>query len=290
MFKYCRVNEYSIKSLVDNTLFLNHLNKMNDSAEGFCSVISGFPDYEDKSERYDLILNTWNGGADWLPSKDEYTEYIDSMRVEEPNVPEILDSTRISCFTNTALNPTMWAHYAGDRTGICIEFNEEMLKDLDDIYVFDVKYLSRPPTIDTAVLTLIADQVEFDNYALHKGYTDGYEHLYEKGFEEGRSILWEIFNGILATKSLEWSYENEKRLTYLLSFSHEDQLAKTNKSGINVKLPEGCIKSVILGEKTSDDDKKIITSALKNSGRDVNLMRAVRKQGEYLLTLIEESL
>ncbi|WP_233209839.1 MULTISPECIES: DUF2971 domain-containing protein [unclassified Pantoea] len=263
---------------------------MNDSAEGFCNIISGFPDYNEKNERYDLILKTWVGESGWLPSEDEYNEYISSMREVEPSVPELLDSARISCFTNTALNPTMWAHYARDRTGICIEFDEVKIKELEDAYVFDVKYLDRPPTVDTAVLTLIADQVEYNNDALFKGYTDGYEPLYEQAFEEGRSLLWEIFNGMLATKSQDWSYEQEKRLIYLLSFPKEEQLAKTNKSGINVPLPKDCIKSVILGERTNLHDENLVVSALKKHEGSINLKRVVRKQGEYLLSIHDEIL
>ncbi|HCR1993737.1 TPA: DUF2971 domain-containing protein, partial [Enterobacter hormaechei subsp. steigerwaltii] len=288
LFKYCPISEYSIKSLVENKLYLNHLNMMNDSAEGFCNVISGFPDYNEKTERYDLILKTWCGESGWLPSEDEYNEYIDSMREIEPSVPELLDSARISCFTNTALNPTMWAHYARDRTGICIEFDENKIKELEDMYIFDVKYLDRPPTVDTAVLTLIADQVEYNNDAIFKGYTDGYEHLYEQAFEEGRSVLWEVFNGMLATKSQEWSYEQEKRLIYLLSFPEEEQLAKNDKIGINISLPEGCIKSVILGERTTAHDKDLIIAAIKKHEGSIKLKRAVITQGEYLLSIRDE--
>ena len=288
LFKYCPISEYSIESLVENKIYLNHLNMMNDSAEGFCNVISGFPNYKEKNERYDLILKTWYGESGGLPSEDEYNEYIGSMREEEPSVPELLDSARISCFTNTALNPTMWAHYARDRTGICIEFDEDKIKELEDAYVFDVKYLDRPPTIDTAVLTLIADQVGYNNDALFKGYIDGFEPQYEQAFEEGRSLLWEIFNGMLATKSQEWSYEQEKRLIYLLSFPKEEQLAKTDKSGINIPLPEGCIKSVILGERTTEQDKKLIVSAIKKHEGSIKLKRAVITQGDYLLSLRDE--
>lgn len=288
LFKYCPISEYSIKSLVENKIYLNHLNMMNDSAEGFCNVLSGFPDYNEKTERYDLILKTWYGESGSLPSEDEYNEYIGSMREIEPSVPELLDSARISCFTNTALNPTMWAHYARGRTGICIEFDEDKIKELEDAYIFNVKYMDRPPTVDTAVLTLIADQVEYNNDALFKGYTDGYEHLYEQAFEEGRSVLWGIFNGMLATKSQEWSYEQEKRLIYLLSFPEEEQLAKIDKSGINISLPEGCIKSVILGERTTVHDKSLIVSAIKKYDGDIKLKRAVITQGDYLLSIRDE--
>lgn len=288
LFKYCPISEYSIKSLVENTIYLNHLDMMNDSAEGFCNVISGFPDYNQKTERYDLILKTWYGESGWLPSEYEYNEYIGSMREIEPSVPELLDSARISCFTNTALNPTMWAHYARGRTGICIEFDEDKIKELEDAYVFNVKYMDRPSTVDTAVLTLIADQVEYNNDALFKGYTDGYEPLYEQAFEEGRSVLWEIYNGMLATKSQEWSYEQEKRLIYLLSFPKDEQLAKNDKSGINISLPEGCIKSVILGERTTEHDKSLIVSAIKKHEGGIKLKRAVITKGNYLLSVRDE--
>lgn len=76
------------------------------------------------------------------------------------------------------------------------------------------------------MLTLVADQVDYNNHALYEGHTDGYETLYEQAFEEGRSVLWEIYNGILATKSQGWSYEQEKRLIYISSFPKEEQLAK----------------------------------------------------------------
>ncbi|HAO1144437.1 TPA: DUF2971 domain-containing protein [Escherichia coli] len=288
LFKYCPINEYSIKSLVENKLYLNHLNMMNDSAEGFCKIISGFPDYNEKTERYDLIIKTWCGESGWLPSEYEYKEYIDSMRELEPNVPQLLDSARISCFTNTALNPTMWAHYANNRTGICIEFDQDKIRELEDIYIFDVKYKDRPPTIDTAVLTLIADQVNYNHDAIYDDYQEKFKHLYEQAFDEGRNLLLEIYNGILATKSQEWSYEQEKRLIYILSFSQEDKLAKKYKTGINISLPEGCIKSVILGEKTSEHDKKLIVSAIKKHSKHIKLKRATITQGEYLLSIRDE--
>lgn len=288
LFKYCPVIDYTIKSLVENNIYLNHLNMMNDSAEGFCNVISGFPNYNEKNERYDLILKTWTGDSGWLPSEDEYNEYIGSMSEIEPSVPELLDSARISCFTNSAINPTMWAHYARNRTGICIEYDEEKIKELEDAYVFDVKYLVRPPTVDTAVLTLIADQVEYNNDALFKGYTDGHEPLYEQAFEEGRLLLWEIYNGMLATKSKEWSYEQEKRLIYILSFLKEEQLAKADKSGLNIPLPKGCIKSVILGERTTVHDKNLVVSAIKKHEWSIKLQRVERKQGDYFLSIRDE--
>ncbi|ECF7019542.1 DUF2971 domain-containing protein [Salmonella enterica] len=287
LFKYCPVSDYSLNSLENNTLYLNHLCMMNDSAEGFCRVENGFPKYNERGPRYEKIIKAWYGESGGNPSEYEYGEYIDSMREIEPSVPDLLDSARISCFTSTALNPTMWAHYAKGMTGICIEFDEEKFKGLEDMHIFDVNYLDHPPTVDTAVLTLIGDQIDYNNDALFKGYTDGFEHLYEQAFDECQGILFEIFNGILATKSTEWSYEKEKRLIYQLSFSKEDIEAKNKKSGINIRLPEYCIKNVILGEKTTSVDKGLIISAIERSGRHIGLKRVVRRPNEYALSLID---
>ena len=74
-----------------------------------------------------------------------------------------------------------------------------------------------------------------------------------------------------------------------MSFPDEEQLAKKNKDGINISLPKDCIKSVILGERTSDHDKEIIVKAIKDSGAGIKLKKVVRKQGEYLLTIVDES-
>jgi hypothetical protein len=288
LFKYCPVSPYAIDSLQNNTLYLNHLNMMNDSAEGFCYVESGFPKYNENNPRYEKIIKTWYGESGGTPSEYEYDEYIGSMREIEPNVPDLLNSARISCFTNTPLSPTMWAHYAKGMTGICIEFHEDKFKELEDMYIFDVKYLEHPPTVDTAVLTLIGDQIEYNNDALFKGYTDGCEHLYNQAFDECQGILFELFTGILATKSKDWSYEQEKRLIYLLSFSQEEIEAKDKKVGINIRLPDNCIKNVILGEKTTAEDKELIISAIKNTGGDIGLKRVVRRQNDYSLSLIDE--
>ena len=121
-------------------------------------------------------------------------------------------------------------------------------------------------------------------YAIYDDYQEKFKHLYEQAFDEGRNLLLEIYNGILATKSQEWSYEQEKRLIYILSFSQEDKLAKKYKTGINISLPE----SVILGEKTSEHDKKLIVSAIKKHSKHIKLKRATITQGEYLLSIRDE--
>ena len=53
----------------------------------------------------------------------------------------------------------------------------------------------------------------------------------------------------------------------------EEQLAKNDKSGINIPLPEGCIKSVILGERTTEQDKILIVSAIKKHEGSIKLKR-----------------
>lgn len=288
MYKYCPISKYSVEIITKNNIFFNHINKMNDSAEGFCHVESGFPKFNDKNERYKRIIQIWYGESGGNPSRYEYDEYIDSMREIEPNVNDIINSSRISCFTKTPLNPTMWAHYANSMTGICLEFDEEKMSELEEVYIFEVDYLATPSTIDSAIITLLNDQIEYNAAALQKGYMDGCEHLYEDGFRKCQSLKFNIFKNMLATKSKEWSYEQEKRMVYHLSLKQVDQRAKESEGGITLSLPKNSLKNVILGEKTSEKDKGVIIRAIKKSESCIGLKRIVRKPNEYSLTLIDE--
>jgi len=86
----------------------------------------------------------------------------------------------ISCFSDTYENELMWAHYANNYKGICIEYStNDLLSGLDDrVHLVRVAYSQNPPRI---------------------------------GVNFGSKIE-EAARGVLSHKKYSWNYEREWRI------------------------------------------------------------------------------
>lgn len=117
----------------------------------------------------------------------------------------------VACFSESASNTLMWAHYGKGHSGFCVTYEiSDCLQGrktslferrLNNMYLRSVDYTGKPKLI---------------NY-------------------------WDIFLGsafekILCTKSIEWAYEKEVRLIAPHSF---ESATSSEKSGVEVDLPDG---------------------------------------------------
>ena len=94
--------------------------------------------------------------------------------------------SRIACFTTKADNLPMWSHYAGNHTGICLEYETSRLKDIYMVNrLFPVFYGKTLPDILDQSLNLLRKKPPFGT-----------------------------MDFILIHKLADWSYEEEWRLIY----------------------------------------------------------------------------
>ena len=145
---------------------------------------------------------------------------------------KILDSLNesigILCLSKNQDSLLMWAHYADDYSGAVIEF--------DDNHEFfqgkiDVEYRARRPIND------ISSYISADEL---------------------------VPIAELCVKSDQWKYESEVRIARRLSDCKK--IDDTNRFPIYVMdIPQDCIKSIILGERTSIDQQKEIWELIKET-------------------------
>lgn len=94
---------------------------------------------------------------------------------------ELLDKVRFTCFSATATNPLLWAHYAGGYSGVCFQY--EIPEQSSLYHLLPIKYGKIPPTVtyDTIDRVLKGSELPY-------------------------------VSGLLRAKRSEWCYENEYRL------------------------------------------------------------------------------
>jgi hypothetical protein len=119
-------------------------------------------------------------------SLDEIIENgMDSATAEKKIRKSIVDTTGVTCFFSAEpKDPLMWAHYADNHEGFCIEY--EITKEIEDLH--EVNYSSQYPKVSAT--ELIFSQRE-------------------------------TFQRVLTTKISNWSYEKEYRLIKLYELTPE---------------------------------------------------------------------
>lgn len=137
-------------------------------------------------------------------------------------------SFRVSCFTTSPYSMRMWAHYANNHKGFCIEYTAPPFNDqTKDIYstLFPAIYSDhRTSVLDQCVSHLSMPRI-----------TD--------------EILWDIYKYGLLSKSLVWKEQNEWRLISC------DNLLSGDEHYNCRFFP---ISKVYLGNKMKPDDRKTV--------------------------------
>lgn len=127
IYKYMPVNEFAIRSLINNDLYFNHLDNFNDPFDCACNFYRG--------EEKDAISNR--------RYIDGYDKYFDN---EESDFSKIIkDIVGICCFTEKENDFLMWSHYANGHRGICLKF--EWKKDSTFFEGLKVQYDDKLPIV-----------------------------------------------------------------------------------------------------------------------------------------------
>lgn len=291
MFKYSFFSEYSLLNILNDELYMNHYENFNDPFEYRCEVSSGFPSKKSNSPRLKDIIQAW-GFEDPYDAfaLESYEDYVLSLEDTEPNVLDTVNSVRISCFSKRADNLLMWAHYADGLRGFCLEFDPDLVltEKHDYAEIFEVLYDCNPPKIDTAVIAVLNDQVEYHEDAiydtnnrlnhilLNKNEKEKIEDeilMYKEYLDSTNLKNREIYQKMLAYKSIEWSYEEELRIIL--------QTNNTEKTGLFMKYPTKSLKSIIIGEKMPERQKQALISIIKMKSNHIKLKTASGIDGQF---------
>lgn len=262
---------------------MNHYESFNDPFECRCDIQSGFPERDESSPRLRDIIRAWGFEDEGdTAALESYDDYVFSLENTEPSIPHIIDGARISCFSKNADNLLMWSHYADGLRGFCIEFDPDLVlsKFSGNAFIYDVLYKETPAKIDTAVMAVLNDQVDYHEDAIfasqqemkHLGKDKQAEiDMYEQCLVGVFKSNSEIYQKMLATKPLDWEYENEMRIIC--------QTMLPDERGEFLKYPPQAIKSVIIGEKMPEKQRDTLIGILEKHSSPVILKEALRVGG-----------
>jgi hypothetical protein len=177
-----------------------------------------------------------------------------------------LADARITCFSSGSKNLLMWAHYGDGLRGFCIEFDETRLMQSSAYrpYLFDVRYSHTPPIIDTAIYAIALDQYEWNTY----------EESRPEDAAIAAKMMEEIYQKLLASKPIQWEYEQERRLIVNVPQGHP-------KVGVPYVYDPAAIKSIVVGERIDDLHRKELEQIVHKLGLRVSLRTAKRSRSKY---------
>ena len=155
----------------------------------------------------------------------------------------------ILCMSETHESILMWAHYADNHQGIVYEFDYDLLAfsktEGDNIHSLKVKYSH-------------SRKYELLSYTLQ------YEELKEQ------------FSKLLATKAIDWAYEEEVRF---MNFG---------KGDIGIKFDPKCLKSIIFGIKTKGEEiKKIKKLCKEHNLKHIKFKQAKLIDGRFEIEIVD---
>lgn len=224
IYKYSSISAFTFKNLILGQLRFNPPTLMNDQLEGMIKVKNTeFRPSKKAINNFlaDKQLDYWWNERD-IDEKGFLEFYMDYWFNYE------LKKYRITCFSRTATETLMWAHYADKHSGICLIYEKDILikslKSIDNFELLPVQYGVKP------TITLL---------------------------EKDNRIDYDSDIPIISAKDPNWKYEKEVRIYNV----HEE----TDRIyGDSFYTPREALIGVIYGHKISENDKDAISMIFRN--------------------------
>ncbi len=164
--------------------------------------------------------------------------------------PEIDNGMGVLCLTTKPDNILMWAHYAKDHEGICLQFNKKIIEE----------WAKANATWTTF------DYVRYSNgFNTIKDFVDAFPNN---------------MGNFIFKKAEDWRYENEWRILVDLKQNAEALV------GYHCKWPENALTGIIFGLSSKKENRERICKLIKKYKPSINLYVAERKRNAFGLDII----
>lgn len=262
LYKFHTFNEHSISALDAYSAWFAKPVSFNDPFEGLYKEVMNpinevlaaeLVSYilQDTPEHIEPTLNSTLERGEWLNELlIDFCKKI--IRSQQNN----FHDSGVCCFINDGNvnpyeEPLMWGHYGNGLKGFAIQFESLQYKlfEHENIGAVQVNYENEPPVIDCLALIM----------------------RYIRRHNTNDSIVPELLR-IMTTKSKWWEYESEIRFISLMD---------GNKL---FKYSEGAIKSIIIGSKMPEWQKRTI-KAIADKHQITDLKEAFTRDDSYKVGL-----
>ena len=252
LFKYKPANNHIYDLICDDLLFLDKIEMLNDPYEAqlFYDIEKISKEFSFKNRK--IVKKELDGGE----IEAEYYKEMDGDDKNELNsiIHEINDKLKnmisINCLSErNDINP-LWAHYADNHRGICIEYD---LKNCGNNFLktlcFPVNYVEKNDSTDDLISLIVY-----------------------KNFDE-----WHFLYKSANTKSIDWKYEKEWRIVFIENNGiHTDFYSFNKHYTISIEP-----KSIYLVLKIDEEIKQRIMDICRF--RKINLYQMVKKDYNFIL-------
>jgi len=153
-------------------------------------------------------------------------------------------------------NNLMWSHYADGLRGYCLVFDNEALQQ--DVHESSDRSM-RPIEVE---YKNIPNTLKLDEFVRSKGMLGNDDTDFVQSVTE-----------TIATKSLDWKYENEMRIVSL----SKDKFHTYSQS---------TLKEIVLGEKMSPSHKKLVKDTVLANHPNILIKEARLKPNSYKITIV----
>lgn len=228
-----------IESLRDGRLFIADPARFNDPLDFQIDIQdfsyrSGFPDERYKAAASELIRDLELEHAHWLFSENMLKvlkrwcngDKLVSLDDIVERLKQHISTFGVQCFSSSYEIPLSWSHYASGHQGFCIEYDLRKItlaSENPQLAMYDVTYSNKLPQVCVSEILFTPHQA---------------------------------ISRLLATKTIDWAYEQEFRLVH---FTHK---------GGKIDMPEGLrIASLTGGLNISADHLEQLYSV----GRSLNI-------------------
>lgn len=271
LYKFREFNANNITALANRQLWFSQRSDFNDPFEGAHVKDNGLSKE---------LLNTFACKLKNEISEENFAKMLTDMGLKEGEVTNeklfqkiaefnlqplinIVHNSKITCLSlsepenDPIRNNLMWSHYADGLRGFCLVFDGESLQK--DIYLssnesmrpIKIQYKSTPNTL--SLLDFIKSDFVLDN-------------------DQDIDFIETVIKTI-ATKSVEWSYENEFRILTLNENNFHNYSEKT-------------LKEIVVGMKIPEPQRKLLLDIIKTNYPNIIIKEARLKPDSYSLEII----
>ncbi len=266
-YKYCSINENSLRSIENNYFYYATPKELNDLFEVVISANLNATTEE---------ISVW---GEKLKLKTKFIEHIiknsdtlkrkDILDKVKSGVNKIRDNLYVFCVTEKFDDDIMWAHYGNSNRGACLGYESIFI---NDAYLFE---------IDKKIINRGVYSYNNKNYTvlLEVDYTKVKLIAHNPFKPDEEAVFKEFFR-----KKPVWAYENEYRAILV----NEDINSKFEQK---ISYNRDILKEIIFGAKTSEEDiKKVVEAVVKGKYNIENIKFKKIKEDYNTMKLIKNKI
>lgn len=147
LFRYRNNNKFTIDEISNNYIFFPNSEKLNDPFDASHKLLDINDDFDNIEKSYNYLNSKLVDNKIKNYFEEKFKNKIAFKDFLKSSIIEYINKTGIACFSNSQLNFMMWANYANNHQGICIQYNikydKEFFKGCRIVdYVEDLKQIN----------------------------------------------------------------------------------------------------------------------------------------------------